>query len=189
MFAMKAMFVAKNDKVSFQLWKTIARLSIKGGQQQSKIGLTGNFCVALALPLLPVGNVDPIPFHLLPLGSPKSVAIIMGWTWQQCAGPGMCFSSSRVWLCGWALWLTPRLALLADTSLGAVLGSLGCQLTSVLPWMLFSLSHTSFIVSIFFLGGGEGYVYGQTFYYENTWYSKNISIFQCSCNCFPGNQV
>lgn len=100
MFAMKARFVAKNDKVSFKLRKTVARLSIKIGQEQSKMGLTSNFCVALALPPLPVGSVDPTPFHLLPLDSPKSVAIIMGWTWQQCAGPGMCFSSSRVWLCG-----------------------------------------------------------------------------------------
>lgn len=69
-------------------------------QEQSKMGLTGNFSVALALSLPDVGNVDPIPFHLLPLGSPKSVAIIMGWTWQRCVGPGMCFSSSRVWICG-----------------------------------------------------------------------------------------
>lgn len=64
------------------------------------MGLPGNFSVALALSLPDVGNVDPIPFHLLPLGSPKSVAIIMGWTWQWCVGPGMCFSSSRVWICG-----------------------------------------------------------------------------------------
>lgn len=151
MFAMKVRFVAKNNKVSLKLWKTIARLSIKVGQEQSKIGLTSNFCVALALPLLPVGSVDPIPFHLLPLGSPKSMAIIMGWTWQQRVGPGMCFSSSRVWLCGWVLWLTLQLALLADTSsLGAVWVHRAVSLLSLLPWMLFSLSHTYFIFLFFF---------------------------------------
>jgi len=69
-------------------------------QEQSKMGLTGNFSVALALPLPNVGSVDPTPFHFLPLGSPKSMSIIIGWTWQQFVGPGMCFSSSRVWICG-----------------------------------------------------------------------------------------
>lgn len=188
MFAKKARFAAKNDKVPFKLWKTVARLSIKIGQEQSKMGLTSNFCVALALPLLPVGSVDPIPFHLLPLGSPKSVAIIMRWTWQQCVGPGMCFSSSRVWLCGWLLWLTPRLALLADTSSsGAVLGSQGCQLTFCSALDAFFLE--SHFLSFFFIFFFEDYVCGQTFYYGNMWNSKNLSIFQCSCNCFPRNQV
>lgn len=149
MFAKKAGFAAKNDKISFKLWKTIARFSIKTVQEQSKMGLTGNFSVALALPLPNVGNVDPIPFHLLPLGSPESVAIIMGWTWQRYVGPGMCFSSSRVWICGWLLWLTPRLALPADRSFwGLFWVHRAVNSLSLLPWMPFSVSHAFF----FFFG-------------------------------------
>lgn len=190
MFAMKTRFAAKNGKVSFKLWKSIARLSIKVGQEQSEIRLSSNFCAALALPLLPVGNVDAIPFHLLPLGSPKSVAIIMGWTWQQCVGPGMCFSSSRVWLCGRVLWLTPQLALLADTSsLGAVLGSQGCQLTFCSALDAFSLDSHFLYFYYYYNWVFFKTMFMDTFSYENTWYSKNLSIFQCSCNCFPGNQV
>lgn len=155
MFAKKAEFGARNDKISFKLWKSIARIHIKIVQEQSKMGLTSNFSVALALPLPDLGSVEPIPFHLLPLGSPKSMAIIMGWTWQRYIGPGMCFSSSRVWFCGWLLWLTPLLALLADRS------SWGCFGFTVLsacfvfwlgyhfPWItLFFFWKTTFVDKI-----------------------------------------
>lgn len=148
MFAKKAEFGARNDKISFKLWKSIARIHIKIVQEQSKMGLTSNFSVALALPLPDLGSVEPIPFHLLPLGSPKSMAIIMGWTWQRYIGPGMCFSSSRVWFCGWLLWLTPLLALLADRS------SWGCFGFTVLSacfvfWLGY---HFPWITLFFFFG-------------------------------------
>lgn len=98
-------------------------------QVQSKMEFTGNINAVLALPAPDGGNVKPIPFHLLPLYSPKSIAIIMGCTWQLTVGPGMCFFQQPPL----DLWLTS----LADATpgfagrqifSGVVLGSRCCPL-------------------------------------------------------------